>query len=112
MGEVSEPWTKAVTPTSDSPLWEIPIPLECPHIEAIESLPPKWRVAQDRVTWDDFKSLLDARIPADELVTLAGFTFGIVHIRGRRMIVTAEPRLRAYLSGPGIFAMPSENVAG
>lgn len=89
----------------DAPLWVVP---EQPsRIEAREALPPKFRAAQDRVTWDDFRALLERGIPARDLLTPAGFAFGVTVISGRRLLVTDSPRLRAYLTGPGLFEMPA-----
>jgi hypothetical protein len=65
------------------------------------------RAAQARVTWDDFSALLQARIPARDLLAPGGFAFGVVRLKGRRMIATDSPRLRAYLTGVGLFEMPN-----
>ena len=62
--------------------------------------------AERRVQWRHFKALLDAGIPARDLIGDQHLTFGIVTIHGREMLVTDDARLRSYLHGPALFAMP------
>jgi len=100
----------AIPPIAESPLWELYAPAT-PRLDAIEATPAKLRAAQCRVTWDDFKALLDAGIPAAALLATDGFSFGVARLNGRRMLVTQNPRLRAYLNGPGLFDLPEGSTA-
>ncbi len=61
--------------------------------------------AKRRVEWRHFAALLQAGIPARDLVR-GGFTFGIAIIQGREYVATNDPRLRSYLYGTGIFKFP------
>jgi hypothetical protein len=50
--------------------------------------------------------MLAQGIPIRDLVRGGLFTFGIAVVAGREMIATDDARLRGYLSGPGLFALP------
>lgn len=76
-----------------------------PLLDAIEAVPERLWQAQRRVTWAHYRAMLDQGIPSRDMVR-AGLTFGVVTIQGREMVVSEDHRLRAYLTGPGLFKMP------
>ena len=76
------------------------------HLATVEAVPEAlWRASR-RVEWRHYRALLDQGIPGLDLARNGAFTFGIVRIKGREMLVTEDARLRAYMTGPGMFAMP------
>ena len=75
-------------------------------LEALYTAPDGfWRTTR-AVQWSHFRALMDAGIPAKELTRDGLFTFGVVTIGGREMIVTTDPRLRSHLTGPAMFKIP------
>lgn len=72
----------------------------------IAALPARFRAAQARVTFADMRTLLDSGIPIHDLLRPYGLAFGIVQIQGRRLVVTNDRRLLAYLEGPMMVALP------
>lgn len=82
-----------------------------PRIDTIEAVPQRLWAAQRRVTWAHYRALLDHGVPPQDLAR-GGFTFGVATIQGREMVVTEDARLRAYLTGPGLFALPGGGEDG
>ena len=77
-----------------------------PHLDAVGAVPEAlWRASR-RVTWAHYRALLDQGIPGRDLARNGVFTFGIVRVQGREMLVTDDSRLRAYIDGPVMAAMP------
>ncbi len=75
-------------------------------VDAILSAPAPMYRAQARVQWRHVQAMLDQGVPMADMVGPGLLKFGIVRIGGREMVVTEDARLRAYLTGPGLFALP------
>lgn len=75
-------------------------------------LPPQWPAHMRRIRWHHLKALLDYGIPMRDLFDTTDrpawgrFKFGVITIKGRELIFTDDPRLRAWLHGPGLFKFP------
>lgn len=87
---------------TDRTLWDL-YAIDTPRTDAITDRAPALHAAAQRITWAHYQRLLDAGIPSR---ALAALSWGIVTIQGREMIVTDDPRLRAYLTGPVLAGMP------
>lgn len=83
--------------------------VKTPRQDRIAALTDKQRAAQRNVTWEHYRAMLDQGIPGTDLVHGGLFTFGVVTVMGREMLVTEDRRLRGYLSGPGLFKMPQSS---
>lgn len=79
-----------------------PLEHKTPIIDALLALTPQMRAALDRVEWRHICTLMDQGIPVRDMLG----KFGVVRIAGREMIVTDDSRLRGYLCGPIMAAMP------
>lgn len=81
---------------------------------ALISVPrrPRWPDHQRRIRWRHLRTLLEYGIPMRDLLDTGtcAFRFGVVTIRGRELIFTDDPRLRAWLHGPGLFKFPAVPV--
>lgn len=80
-----------------------------PILDALEAVPERLWQAQRRVGWRHYRAMLDQGIPGRDLAR-GGLTFGVVTIQGREMVVTEDARVRAYLTGPGLFKMPGGDI--
>jgi hypothetical protein len=67
---------------------------------------PRWPAHKRRVRWEHLSALLQYGIPMRDLMRDGEFTWGVVRVAGREMIVTDDPRMRAWLHGPGLFKFP------
>ena len=86
----------------------MPLAALTPWLDAIAGAPQGLWDAQRRVTWAHYRALLDQGIPGRDLARNGMFTFGVAMVQGREMLVTADARLRGYLTGPGLFKIPGE----
>lgn len=89
--------------------WWLPR-LGTPRTDTLAAMPAAARQAHDRVTWRHYSTLLHLGIPARDLTHNGAYTFGVVTIRGREMIVTENRRVRAWLDGPVLAAMPGPDA--
>lgn len=87
------------------PLWEpdAPDPMRVP----LDVTEPQLRSFR-RITWRHWASLIQYGVNPRDLTQNGLPTFGIALVAGREMIVTDNPKIRSYLTGPGIFKLPGE----
>jgi hypothetical protein len=78
--------------------WHCPTPI----LDALEAQTPAMRAAWRRVEFRHIQALLKRGVPIPDMLG----KFGVVVIQGREMIVTDDARLRGYLDGPVMAAMP------
>lgn len=79
-----------------------PLAGNTPILDAIEALTPAMWAAYRRVEWRHVQALMQQGIPVADMLG----KFGVVRIAGREMLVTDDPRLRGYIDGPIMAAMP------
>jgi len=93
----------------ERPTWDAPEPHPWASAPPADEPPLSraMRAAQLRLEWRHVQALMQRGVPLSAMLRPGGrLTLGVVRIAGREMIVTDDARMRAYLSGPGLFAMP------